>query len=632
MFDLPRSQPVLPQDATPAQRSARQHALEQQRNAYQWSRTVPNVVGVPMAAKVPANDQPTLEWLLEVGESALHILENALANLLDKLGDAEKDAAQSELKKIRHSLEQHRQRHQHELASGILTDAAQALRTLIAPSQDALHAQLQRLQEIQQSLQQYQHGHPRSVKAYQDIFRTIPVPAVAPVALDDSVFARMRVAGPNPMLLAALDSWPDKFRLSEAQFAQATQGDSLTAALEEGRLFWEDYVELESVAAVPGNENGKKKTVFAPLVLFVLPRNAKQIVPVAIQCGQDGSQFPTFIATRDKHDPLYWGWQFAKSVAQVAATNYHELFAHLARTHLVLEAFTVATHRELAPDHPLNILLLPHFEGSLFINNLAASSLIAPGGAIDHIFGSTIETLQTAAGKDRLAFDFRQSFLRNDLKRRGLHLPSRLPDFPYRDDAVLVWDAIAGWTRSYVELYYADDHAVQADTELAAWSKSLVNDGLLQGFTAPQSRQSLADVLTMVIFTASAQHAAVNFPQFDLVIYVPLFTGGAWADLPATQGGLQQQDWLRVLPDLDIALQQLNILYLLGSVYYRRLGEYRSNHFPYPEWLHDPKVKPLLQEFRTELQRVEQTIEARNQERTPYPYLLPSRIPPSINI
>ncbi len=76
--------------------------------------------------------------------------------------------------------------------------------------------------------------------------------------------------------------------------------------------------------------------------------------------------------------PEYWQWQAAMSLVQVADGNYHELFVHLGRTHLIIEAFTIATNRCLAESHPVNVLLLPHFEGTLFINNSAAGSLIAP--------------------------------------------------------------------------------------------------------------------------------------------------------------------------------------------------------------------------------------------------------------
>src|SRR5690606_17939368 len=140
---------------------------------------------------------------------------------------------------------------------------------------------------------------------------------------------------------------------------------------------------------------------------------------------------PIFLRADSNADPHWWSWQMAMTVVQVADGNYHELFAHLARTHLVVEAFALATHRQLAPEHPLNALLLPHFEGTLFINSLAAGSLIAKGGPIDQIFGGTIESTQMAAVQDRLAFDFSAHPLPVDLQTRKVDDSAKLPDYPY---------------------------------------------------------------------------------------------------------------------------------------------------------------------------------------------------------
>lgn len=81
-----------------------------------------------------------------------------------------------------------------------------------------------------------------------------------------------------------------------------------------------------------------------------------------------------------------------------------------------------------------------------------------------------------------------------------------------------------------------------------------------------------------------------------------------------------------MLPPLDQAQQQLNLLYLLGSVYFTRLGYYEADYFT------DPKVAAPLQAFQSRLQEIEATIDQRNRDRPPYDYLKPSRIPQSINI
>ena len=302
----------------------------------------------------------------------------------------------------------------------------------------------------------------------------------------------------------------------------------------------------------------------------------------------------------------------------------------------MIEAFAVATHRHLAEIHPIWALLVPHFEGTLFINEQAATSLIAAGGPIDHIFAGTITSSQLAAADARLAFDFYGKMPHADFSARGVGVDSALADYPYRDDALLVWDAIHEWARQYVDLYYALDADVVADTELTAWAACLAGEAKIKGFGPVTTRAQLAEICTMVMFTASAQHAAVNFPQKDVMAFAPAVTGAGWQAAPNGQRGHDKPGWLAMMPPMALALEQLNVLELLGSVHYRPLGDYRSNAFPYPLWFQDPRVTGAegpLAWFQAALQGVEAEIATRNAERMqPYPYLQPSLIPTSINI
>ncbi|KAB2854546.1 MAG: arachidonate 15-lipoxygenase, partial [Sphingopyxis terrae] len=187
-----------------------------------------------------------------------------------------------------------------------------------------------------------------------------------------------------------------------------------------------------------------------------------------------------------------------------------------------------------------------------------------------------------------------------------------------------------------VWLYYTDDNAVVGDTELAAWADSLAGEARISGFGPIATRDQLANVCTMVMFTASAQHAAVNFPQKDIMAFAPAVTGAAWQAAPDRERGQDKPGWLAMMPPMALALEQLNVLELLGSVHYRPLGDYRSNSFPYPPWFQDPRVtapEGPLAWFKGALANVETAIAARNaQRRQPYPYLQPSLIPTSINI
>ena len=139
-------------------------------------------------------------------------------------------------------------------------------------------------------------------------------------------------------------------------------------------------------------------------------------------------------------------------------------------------------------------------------------------------------------------------------------------------------------------------------------------------------RAELVELFTLICFTASAQHAAVNFPQASLMSYVPAAPPAGYSPLSLMQEGFSEDDFLRFLPPMDIAKSLLDILYLLSSVYYTRLGDYGNNYFT------DPAIQNHLAKFQQELIKIEEEINERNKTRTPYEFLLPSKIPQSINI
>ncbi len=642
---FPRLHPSLPQNDSPSGRRQRQKQLKESQQTYRWTDQMQNVEGVPMAASVPSADEPSLPWLLLVAETGLKLAENFLLVKLEngaRKGLAENASAQQRLAEVRSRLaatQSLKISHPDEALTGVAEEVVSAAKHIAVQHADSFE---DLLADFTQLVAEFEHEtrQGNTLADYEALFKTIALPAIAQDFMDDASFARYRVAGPNPMLIRGIDVLPATLPLSDAQY-RAVMGadDSLASALSDHRVYLLDYKELDYLAAVPGQTDGLTKRVFAPIALFAIPKSeltkgGTQLVPVTIQCGQDPTKHPLFFPAAHG-SALGWGWQMAKTVVQVAECNYHELFVHLARTHLVMEAFAVATHRCLADNHPINILLVPHCIGTLFINNAAASHLISPGSPIDHFFGAPIERSQQAAGTDRLGFDFYANMLPNDLAARRVANPAHFPDYPYRDDALLVWAAIKQWVHDYVGVYYANDAAVTGDSELAAWAASLIADGKIKGFTPIASRNQLIDVLTMAIFIATAQHSAVNFPQKPLMTYVPTITGAGWQDAPATQNGHSEQQWLAMFSPMNYALEQLNVLHLLGSVHFRALGDYRSNHIPYLEWFEDHAITrdggPLKQ-FKHALREVQTQIEARNTMRIRYDFLLPSGIPNSINI
>lgn len=472
-------------------------------------------------------------------------------------------------------------------------------------------------------------GHVTNLKDYEKLLPQIPLPAIASTYQQDEVFAYMQVAGYNPLMIKRVESLSDRFPVTDEHY-QAVMGgdDSLSTAGQEGRLYIADYGILDG--AINGTFPNEQKYLYAPIALFAVPKASEPnrlLRPIAIQCGQTpGPDYPIITPQSGKY-----AWLFAKAVVLIADANFHEAVSHLARTHLFVGPFVMATYRQLPTNHPLRILLHPHFEGTLAINDAAQRALIAPGGGVDRLLSSTVDNARVLAVRGLQSYGFNNAMLPKQLKQRGVDDPNLLPVYPYRDDGLLIWNAIHQWVSDYLKLYYPTDKDIQQDTALQAWAAEAqaYDGGRIPDFGENggiQTRNYLADAATLIIFTSSAQHAVVNFPQKDLMGYAPVVPLAGYLPASTLKNEVTEQDYLNLLPPLDQAQRQLNLLSLLGSVYYNKLGEYPKGYFT------DPQVKPLLQTFNENLQQAEDTINQRNLHRPSYEFLLPSRIPQSINI
>lgn len=206
----------------------------------------------------------------------------------------------------------------------------------------------------------------------------------------------------------------------------------------------------------------------------------------------------------------------------------------------------------------------------------------------------------------------------------------RLPVYHFRDDAIPIWNATRSWVARYIDRHYATDAEVKADFELQLWAAEISSKdgGRVKDFAGGEGvedKDQLIDTCTMIIFTAGPQHAAVNFPQLTDMSFLP---GGPLAGYrPAPENAMMtEKDYLDFLPPMDVAIKQWQIMHFLGSVRYTRFGHYSADLFK------DPVIQAASKKFRDDLDRIEGEIKARNQNRTAYEVLLPSKIPQSTNI
>lgn len=583
----------------------------------------------------------TLDWALLVLRQLVEVLINQVAVELDR----DLSAIAADLEKLDRAYESGEHLKAGGILVGLLADLAKE-----KPSLGDLHASLRSLLG---ELRHLEAGALDVIKAlcahitgaevdhverfdsladYEALFRTLPLPPSASTFETDASFAEMRVAGPNPLVLARYRAQA-KFPVTEAMYQRVMgTGDSLAKAEAEGRLYAVDFALFDG--ALAGSYPEAQKYFAAPIALFAVPAAGpapRRMVPVAIQCGQrPGPGNPIIQPPVDAKDAAgAAAWRYAKTVVQTADGNYHEAISHLGQTHLVVEPFVVATLNQLPDTHPIGRLLRPHFEGTLLINDLARKSLIAPGGAVDELLQGTVDQdrVVAAQGARMVLRDFDAHGLHAELAARGVDDPAALPHYPYRDAALAVHGAIAGWVEGYVRRYYPTEDAPGADAALQAWMRELRahDGGRMAGIGEDGGVKTagyLAEVLTEVIWRASGQHAAVNFPQKEIMSYPPAMPLGGYAPPPDGRP-LSEEEWFLLLPPRKPAMTQVNVGTLLGGVYYTQLGQYEAGYFD------DAAVEALLAQFQGALA----ALDAKFATAWPdYPFLRPSRIPQSINI
>lgn len=483
---------------------------------------------------------------------------------------------------------------------------------------------------------------------YEDFFPVIRLPQVAKTYQTDRSFAEQRLSGANPLVLRLLSATDPRAEI-------LTKLDSkqplleLPKLLREKSIYIADYTGTDPNYRAPSRIQGGsyekgRKYLPKPRAFFAWRwtgvRDRGELVPIAIQLDpKPGSYVYT-----PSDPPL--NWFFAKLCVQVADANHHEMSSHLGRTHLVMEPIAIVTARQLAENHPLSLLLKPHFRFMLTNNNLARTKLIAPGGPVDELLGGTLpETIEigreacTNWSLDQFAFP-------TELKNRGMDNTTQLPHYPYRDDGLLLWNAIKTFVSGYLKYFYPTKQKLTDDTELQRWAQELSSEkgGKVKGMPQRiEDVQQLIDIVTTVIFTCGPQHSAVNYTQHQYMSFAANMPLAAYRDIPAITKSdipevITEMKILQLLPPYKKTAEQLQILFTLSAYKYDRLGYYDRSfqelyRATFDEVFEGTPIQQLVRQFQQDLNIAEQKIDQNNKKRlVPYIALKPSLVINSISI
>ena len=236
-----------------------------------------------------------------------------------------------------------------------------------------------------------------------------------------------------------------------------------------------------------------------------------------------------------------------------------------------MEAYGIATMRNLPDTHPINKLLRPHFRYTMAINTRARATLINKGGIIDQTFGIGGDGKEELFARASEIFSVDWTNIPKSVKRRGLE---SIPGYYYRDDGLEVFKAMKEYVTTVVNMFYASDDDVKSDTEIEAWAGDIYTNafpgyfGAKQGHDFPDkivTKAVLIERCVVIIFTGSAQHASINFGQYGVYGFVPNAPLTVRRPPPTKKGVATYKDLLDTLPNKDDAKKSINITYALSQ-------------------------------------------------------------------
>ncbi|KAL5976038.1 hypothetical protein ACLOJK_020368 [Asimina triloba] len=497
---------------------------------------------------------------------------------------------------------------------------------------------------------------PRLVKAIQD--RGDDILLFEPPAmmerdrfswLKDEEFARQTIAGLNPYSIQLVTEFPFVSKLDPKIYGPAESAITketiecqikgymtVEEALNRKRLFVLDYHDLllPYVSLVRDLEG---TTLYGSRTVFFLT-NEGTLRPLAIELTRPAS--PTKPQWKKVFTPGFdntdcWVWKFAKAHVCAHDMGYHELVVHWLRTHSCVEPYIIAANRQLSAMHPISRLMRPHFRYTMEINALAREFLINGGGIIELSFSPKKYSMQLSSDAYAKSWRFDMEGLPGDLIRRGMAvedptaqhgLKLTIEDYPFAADGLLVWSAIEKWVSDYVAHYYTKDEMVSSDTELQAWWTEVRTKGHADKKDEPwwpslNTPQDLTQVLTTIVWVASAHHAAVNFGQYSYGGYFPNRPSILRTNMPVEDEACEQfkRFWERpereLLEGFPSQFQATLVMAILDVLSTHSQDEEYLGELPESAWTDNPTIRLAFEKFNARLKEIEATIDERNNDR-----------------
>lgn len=445
----------------------------------------------------------------------------------------------------------------------------------------------------------------------------------------DLIFGLQRVIGVNPVVLRAVTQQqplPEKLAEHEIRRIFSEQIDEIdyTAAIQQKRVYILDYAVLDVLQQNPGHIDGNRKQHITTPIVVLLQQPDGMLRPIAIQLYQEPAADNPIYTKKDGNL-----WLAAKTFAQIADGNHHILYTHATRIHYVMEAIIMASRRQLYKSHPVNVLLNPHLQHTLNVNHQHTFLKNRKGspGRFGELFAGDYDATTQCMANGMTSFDFKASAFPSDIASREVDNPDLF--YPYRDDGILLWEAIQDFSKEYVDLYYKSDADLSEDSEIQAWANdiSAQDSGRIPGFPSTfKSKQELAETIGHIIFLCTAFHSCIHFNQYKYPGFVPNMPYSAYVTAPNGKNSqMDEAELLKIQPAFRAAYSQ-TWTYFLTNFRVNRIGEYKLRRF-------DPEARDVIKRFKNRLTEIEAQIDRRNNDRLfTYDRMNPRTIPNGVTV
>uniref|UniRef100_A0A8C7HYF1 Uncharacterized protein n=1 Tax=Oncorhynchus kisutch TaxID=8019 RepID=A0A8C7HYF1_ONCKI len=361
---------------------------------------------------------------------------------------------------------------------------------------------------------------------------------------EDDFFGSQFLNGTNPNVIQRCTTLPPNFPVTDEMVQPFLEdGSSLATEMKKGNIFICDYKRLEGVPTRV--VNGEPLPLTAALCLFY-NNPEDNLIPIAIQVHTPAPmQNPIYLPSDSEHD-----WLLAKMFVRNADFIEHQNSYNLLGTHLLAEAFAMATLRSLPIMHPLH-KLIPHFLSRKITKKRTFIQ--------DTTLG--LEGLKELLKRAHSEITYSSLCLPENIVARGLE---SIPNFYYREDSLKLWNIINSFVQGMVEHFYSSDSEVSRDSESFSSSTDVTFPGIPQRF---DTVKEVIKFITMVIFTVSAQHSAVSMGQFDYCSWVPNSPIFLCKAPPTTKGCSSMSTIFETLPDVGSTVRGMVSTWMLSKKY-----------------------------------------------------------------